>query len=73
MNADLSEVLQRLLHKFICADALQLYTNEIPGIDELDWKAFPQALIVSDGNMVCDTIEDRITKVKGLFAYMVKA
>ena len=72
MNADLSETLQALLLKFVSGDALQLYRNEISGFDGLDWKAFPQALIVEDGKLACDTIEDRITEVKGLLDYMLK-
>ena len=72
MNADLSETLQALLLKFVSGDALQLYRNEISGLDSLDWKAFSKALIVADGKLACDTIEDRITEVKGLLDYMVK-
>ena len=72
MNADLSEPLQALLLKFVSGDALQLYRNEITGFDGLEWKAFPQALIVSDGKIMCDMIEDRITDVKELLDYMVK-
>ena len=72
MNADLSEMLQALLQKFVSGEALQLYRNEISGFGGLDWKAFPQALIVADGKLACDTIEDRITEVKGLLDYMVK-
>ena len=72
MNADLSEPLQSLLLKFVSGDALQLYRNEISGFDDLDWKAFPQALIVSDGKFACGTIEDRITEVKGLLDFVVK-
>jgi para-nitrobenzyl esterase len=51
------------LQKFINGDALQLYRNEISGVDAFVWKAFPQALIVSDGKIRCDTIEDRMTEV----------
>ena len=72
MNADLSETLQALLLKFVSGDALQLYRNEISGFDGLDWKAFPRALIVADGKLTCDTIEDRITEIEGLLDYMVK-
>ena len=66
MNADLSEILQSFLQKFMNGNPLELYRNEITGIDDFDWKAFPQALIVSGGKITCDTIEDRITEVKGL-------
>ncbi len=72
MNADLSEVLRTLLLKFVSGDALQLYRNEISGFDGLDWKAFSKALIVADGKLTCDTIEDRITEVKGLLSYALR-
>ena len=72
MNADLSETLQSLLQKFISGDALQLYRNEIVGIDAFEWKAFPRALIVQDGKLQCDMIEDRITEIKGLLDFAVK-
>ncbi len=73
MNKDLSEILQTFLKKFISGDALRLYHNEIYGFDALDWEAFPQALIVSGGEIVCDTIEeDKIIEVKELFDFMIK-
>ena len=71
MNADLSETLQTLLQKFIIGEALELYHNEIGGVDAFDWKAFPQSLIFSDGKIVCDTIKDRITDVKGLLEFVI--
>ena len=71
MNADLSETLQGFLLKFINGSALQLYQNEIKGVDAIDWKAFPQALIVSDGKLQCGMIEDRITEIKGLLDFAV--
>ena len=66
MNQNLSEALQCFLLKFMTEDALQLYANEIKGIDAFIWKAFPQALILSDGELKCEPIEDRITEVKEL-------
>lgn len=72
MNKELSEALQNFLYKFINGNALQMYQNEIRGADAFDWKTFPKALIVSDGKLRCDTIEDRLSEVKGLLDYMVK-
>ena len=72
INADLSEILQYLLQKFISGTPLQLYSNEIMGVSPFDWKPYPQAIIVANGMVVCDTIEDRITEIQGLFDYMVK-
>lgn len=57
MNADLSGILQSLLQKFICGKSLKLYSKEIKGVDAFDWKAFPQALIVSDGSIQCGKIK----------------
>ena len=72
MNADLYELLQALLMKFVNGETLQLYRNEISGFDGINWKAFSRVLIVEDGKLACDTIEDRITEVKGLLDYMLK-
>ena len=70
MDKDLSEILQDFLHKFISGNALQLYHNEIKGVDSIDWKAFPRALIVSDGKILCDKIEDRLTEIKELLDFI---
>ena len=48
INEDQREVLQTLLVKFMNGEDLQLYPNEIVGVDALNWDAFPKALIVSD-------------------------
>ena len=66
MDKDVSEILQTLLSKYIKGEALRLYRNEITGLDAMEWKAFPKALIVSDGIIKCGPIEDRITEVKEL-------
>lgn len=67
MNEDLSETLQSFLEKFVKGKALELYPNEIKGADAFDWEAFPKALIVSDGEILCDTIENRLTEIEGLY------
>ena len=61
LDADVSGILQALLEKFVCGKALKLYHNEIKGVDAIEWKAFPKALIVSDDSIRCGKIEDRIT------------
>ena len=66
MDKDVSEILQTLLTKYIKGEALRLYHNEIPHVDALEWKAFPKALVVSDGSIKCGPIEERITEVKEL-------
>lgn len=68
MNNDISEILQSLLQKFVTGDALQLYNNEIKGVDAFDWEKFPKALIVKDGKILCDKIEDRLTEINDLLA-----
>ena len=67
MNDDLSETLQAFLEKFMNGKALELYPNEIKHVDAVDWKAFPKALIVSDGKLLCDKIEEKITEIKGFW------
>ena len=71
MNADQSEILQNLLRKFVHGDDLELYPNEIRGIDAFEWKAFPGALIVTDGKLKCEMIEDRVIDLKSLLSFPV--
>ena len=69
MNNDLSETLQFLLHKFIAGRDLELYPNEIKGVDALDWKPFPKALVVSNDELLCEKIEHRLTEIGGLMEH----
>jgi len=71
MNEDLSETLQGLLLKWMNGNPLQLYPNEIRGVDAVDWAPFPQALIVSDGKLQCGRIDDRITEVGDLLDFVL--
>ena len=70
LNDDLSGILQKLLEKYIKGEALKLYRNEVYGVDALEWEAFPRALIVSDKEIQCDKIDDRLTELKRLYDYM---
>ena len=67
----MSEVLQNLLVKFMKGADMRLYPNEIRGVDAFEWEEFPQAMIVSNGKLSCDTIADRLTEVDGLVEFMV--
>lgn len=58
MNKDLSEILQSLLQKYVSGEAMELYANEIRGVDALEWNPFPEALIVSEETLRCGRIED---------------
>jgi len=71
LDKDLSVTLQEFLHKFVKGDALQLYRNEIKGIGDIDWEPFHKALIVSDKKFSCDTIENRLKEIEGLFVFAV--
>ncbi len=66
LNYDVSETLQNLFRKFKDGKTMQLYNNEIKGIAAIDWKEFPQALIVSEKSFQCGLILDRITDIKSL-------
>ncbi|MDO5702833.1 MAG: carboxylesterase family protein, partial [Lachnospiraceae bacterium] len=48
MKEDLSEILQLLLQKFVCGDPLELYNNEIKGVDAIEWGVFPKMLVVDE-------------------------
>ncbi|MBR1657041.1 MAG: hypothetical protein IJ697_01060, partial [Synergistaceae bacterium] len=66
LNYDISETLQNLFRKFKDGKTMQLYNNEIKGIAAIDWKKFPQALIVSEKSFQCGLIADRLTEIKSL-------
>ena len=70
MNFDLSDMLQTFLKKYVSGDKMRLYKNEIKGVNAIDWKVFPQALIVSDKGIQCGPIEDKLTEIERLLDFM---
>ena len=66
LNQDIAETLQKLFRKFENEDEMRLFNNEIKGISAVDWKAFPQALIVSEKSFQCEPIADKLTDIKCL-------
>ena len=65
-NRDIAETLQWLFRKFERGEELKLFNNEIKGINAIDWREFPQALIVSEKSFKCEPIADKLTEVKSL-------
>ncbi len=72
VDENLSVVLQTLLHKYVNGDALQLYRNEVHGVDALDWEPFPKALVVSGDTCRCDLIEDGLSEIEGLVDHAMR-
>ena len=70
MDFDLSDMLQAFLKKYVCGEKMRLYKNEIKGINAIDWKVFPQALIVSDKDVQCGPIEDKLTEIQSLLDFV---
>ncbi|MBR3050021.1 MAG: carboxylesterase family protein [Selenomonadaceae bacterium] len=70
LNKDIAETLQKLFRKFQSGDELRLFNNEIKGINAIDWKEFPQALIVSEKSFKCEPIADKLTEVKCLLEFL---
>ena len=68
----ISDILQTFLEKFMTDKALKLYNNEIKGVGAVDWKKFPQALVISNKKFQCESIENRLTEIKALFEFMTK-
>ena len=64
LNKDIAETLQRLFQKFESGKAVQLHNNEIKGVNAIDWKEFPNALIVSEKGFKCEQIFDKLTEFK---------
>lgn len=70
LNPDIAETLQTLFRKFENGEKLQLHNNEIKGIGAIDWKEFPEALVVSEKAFRCAPIADSLTEVKELLALL---
>ncbi len=66
VDKDLSEILQRFLVKFICGESLRLYHNEIRGIDAIDWKKYPEALIITNDEIHCEPIDKKLNELGAL-------
>lgn len=72
LNQDIAKTLQTLFRKFVSGDELQLFNNEIKGINAIDWKEFPKALIVSDKAFKCEPIADKLTEIKTLLKFFAE-
>ena len=72
LNRDIAETLQRLFRKFQSGDEMRLFNNEIKGISAIDWKEFPQALIVSEKAFKCEPIADKLTEIKSLLEILTE-
>ena len=71
-NHDIAETLQKLFLKFESDDEIKLFNNEIKGINAIDWKKFPWALVVSEKSFKCEPIEDRLTEIKSLLNFLAE-
>lgn len=72
LNADIAETLQNLFRKFVGREEIKLFNNEIKGIGAIDWQEFPKALIVSEKDVRCGTIADKLTEIKELLGLLEK-
>ncbi len=69
LDSVISKILQTFFQKFMNGETIQLYNNELKGVDAIEWKVFPKALIVSNKKLQCKSIEDRLTEVEGLLEF----
>ena len=72
LDADLSELLQSFLAKYISGEPLKLYNNEIKGVGAVEWKKYPKALIISNDKILCEPIDDRLTEIKDLMDFIAQ-
>ena len=70
LNADVAETLQHFFRKFKDEEGMRLFNNEIKGINAIDWKKFPQALIVSEKKIQCGLINDRLSEIQFLLNFI---
>ena len=70
MNFDLSDMLRLFLKKYVSGEKMQLYKNEIKGINAIEWTGFPEALVVSNDGVQCEPAEDKLTEIRSLLDFM---
>lgn len=73
LDQDIAETLQNLFRKFVSGDGMHLFNNEIKGIEAIDWKEYPRALVVSEEAFKCEPIADKLTEIKELLEYINKS
>ena len=69
LDSNISKIFQTFMTKFLKGDALQLYNNEIKGVNALNWEEFPKALIVTNENFKCELVENYLTEIKSLLDF----
>ena len=70
LNQDIAETLQNLFRKFVSGDVMRLFNNEIKGIEAIDWKEYPIALVVSEKAFKCEPIADKLTEINSLLDFI---
>ena len=51
---------------------MRLFNNEIKGVEAIDWKEYPRALVVSEKAFKCEPIADKLTEIKSLLDFIEK-
>ena len=70
LQQDIAETLQKLFKKFESGEEIRLFNNEIKGMKAIDWKEFPNALIVSEKEFKCEKITKKLTDIKSLLEFI---
>ena len=70
LDQDIAETLQNLFRKFVSGDKMHLFNNEIKGIEPIDWKEYPRALVVSEKAFKCEPIADKLTEINSLLDFI---
>lgn len=60
------KVLQAFIEKVILGEAPELYSNEVDGIDAIQWETFPNILVFSEDKIQLQAVEDTLKDAKEL-------
>ena len=58
VNESVQDVLQAFILKFIHEDSMELYNNEIDGINAIDWNEYPDVLLITDDSIRLQSAEE---------------
>ena len=64
VNENTREILQTLILKAVHGEALELFNNEIQGVNAIKWETYPSVLAVSKNKIQPQAAEDTLTDAR---------
>ena len=66
VKESIREILQSLIAKFISGDKLELYNNEVDGVEAIKWEPFPSMLTISNDEIKSQYFDEVLVGIHNL-------